>query len=333
MKKLTITDQTQNQRLDKYLKRYLPQAGTGFLYRMLREKKIKLNDKKAEGSSLLKTGDVITIYFSDETLEKFSEGKTERRERPDAQAAADFRKQILFEDPHVLILDKPAGMLSQKSRPEDISACELLVDYLLDSGQITEESLKEYRPSAVNRLDRNTSGLLVCAKTLASARVLSEMFRGRAVKKEYLALVHGRMEERKQETAWLAKDPDRNRVRILPAETKDASRIETVYTPVKQLQGCTLLKVRLLTGKTHQIRAHLQALGFPVAGDPKYGDRTADRKLFGEKARLRQFLHAYELTFPEMPEPLQAFSGRVYTAELPAELIEMERVVQEHVNR
>ncbi len=328
MKKLIITETTQNQRLDKYLRRYLPGAGTGFLYRMLREKKIKVNDKKADGSTLLKSGDVVTVYFSEETLAKFMQSdRAEPTLSLSEKAAADFQSRILYEDANVLILNKPAGMLSQKSRPEDVSACEMLVAYLFSSAQISEKDLKEYRPSAVNRLDRNTSGLLVCAKNLAAARELSERFRGRSIQKEYLALVHGRMQEERAETAWLAKEEKENRVRILNAAAENAVRIKTIYTPLAQLGNCTKMKVRLLTGKTHQIRAHLQALGFPIAGDPKYGDPEADRQLFGQK-RLRQFLHAFQLTFPEMRAPLENLSGRVFRADLPPALIEMERVVR-----
>lgn len=346
MKKLIITEATQNQRLDKYLKRYFPNAGQGFLYRMLREKKIKLNGKKAEGKTLLAAGDEITVYFSEETLETFMrppEGKTPGNvpsaegnpkkpvsgHRTDPEAW-DFGSRIIYEDAQVLFWNKPAGLLSQKSAVRDVSACELLVDYLVRKKEATEESLREYRPSAVNRLDRNTSGLLICAKTLAAARTLSDLLRSRELKKEYLAMVRGRVEEAMRVSAWLKKEADGNRVQVCGSPREGFERIETAYTPLGFLaeEDCTLLNVELVTGKTHQIRAHLAYLGHPLAGDPKYGRRHADR-LFARKYGLtRQFLHAYRLTFPALSGVLKALGNRSFTAALPEELETIERLMQ-----
>ena len=323
MKKLIIQKETAQQRLDKFLKRYFPNAGTGFLYRMLREKKIRLNGRKAEGGALLQPGDEITVYFSDETLRKFM-GAAEETGRQDSPVSerdlARFRKQILFENEEVLVLNKPAGLLSQKSAPQDISACELLVAYLEDSGQLSSGQLREYRPSAVNRLDRNTSGLLVCAKRLPAARALSELFRQRGLKKEYLALVKGTVRERQHRKAWLKKDTAGNRVQLFEGPEEGASLIETVYEPCGDYAGYTLLNVELLTGKTHQIRAQLSAAGHPLVGDPKYGDRRINR-IFREEAGLqRQFLHAARLSFPVLSGSLSALSERTITASLPGDL-------------
>ena len=320
MEKIVIDSKTENQRLDKYLKRYLPNAAAGFLYRMLREKKIKVNGKKADGSLLLKDKDEITIFFSEETLNKFkgSHSKEDlcvRKESSDREF--DFEKHIVYEDSEVLILNKPAGMLSQKAGKNDISACELLIGYLEKSGQLDGDSLRMFKPSAVNRLDRNTSGILVCAKTLPAAQQLSEMFRNRNLKKEYLALVYGHVDTRHDVRAHLKKDSGANRSDISLVPLQGYEKIETVYEPVGYMEGATLLNVDLITGKPHQIRAHLSALGHPIAGDMKYAGRESKRMTSGLK---RQFLHAYRITFFKCGGCLAGISHRSFIAELPREL-------------
>ncbi len=330
MKKIVIDETTQNQRLDKFLKRYLPNAGAGFLYRMLREKKIKLNGAKSDGRDILKSDDEIIIYFSDETLEKFmgtSENIDEKSKDVDFKEVSKFKSCIVYEDEDICIINKPAGMLSQKSRPEDVSACELLNFYLLAEKKIDNQMLNRFKPSAVNRLDRNTSGILVCAKTLPAAQELSLMFRDRSLKKEYMALVLGRVERKYDVRSYLKKDDKCNKVEVTDKYKDGYDKIETSYEPLGYLSSATLLNVDLLTGKTHQIRAHLSYMGHPIVGDLKYGNKKADgefRKKYGLK---RQFLHAYRLTFPNIKGRLKNLSGKSFIAELPEDLKAIEKEV------
>lgn len=322
MKKIIIDAASDEQRLDKYLKRYFPNAGMGFLYRMLREKKIKLNNSKSDGRSILKAGDEIDVYFSDDTIKKFMGGSvlSDSQNTIDKAKADLFRNGIIYEDKDVLLLNKPAGMLSQKSRPEDISACELLLNYLYESDQISNEDLKKYKPSAVNRLDRNTSGMLLCAKTLHAARELSEIIKNKTVKKEYMALVKNRVEKAYDINAFLKKNHSDNTVKISSVKKEGYDRIETSFEAIGYLGNDTLMRVDLKTGKTHQIRAQLSYMGHPIIGDEKYGDKRIN-KLYFDKYRLkRQFLHAYRITFPRKLDYLKAVQGRSFEAELPNEL-------------
>ena len=330
MKKIIIDETNQNQRLDKFLKRYLPNAGAGFLYRMLREKKIKLNGAKSEGKEILKTDDEIVIYFSDETLEKFmgtSKDDKNTAESSDLKAVRDFKNCIIYEDRDVCIINKPAGMLSQKSRPEDISACELLNMYLASGKNQDGLNINQFKPSAVNRLDRNTSGILVCAKTLPAAQELSEMFRDRTLKKEYLALVLGKVERKYDIKSYLKKDDKCNKVDVIEKFKEGYDKIETSYEPLGYLDNATLLNVDLLTGKTHQIRAHLSYMGNPIAGDSKYGNKKANGEFKRRYGLGRQFLHAYKLTFPDIKGRLKILSKKSFRAELPKELKVIEREV------
>ncbi len=326
MEKIIIDGRNGGQRLDKFLKRYMPCAGCGFLYKMLREKKIKLNGKKAQGDARLCEGDEITIFFADETLGKFKGGLrggiadvSGLLKREDEGFV--FAERVIYEDEDVLIFDKPAGLLSQKADRADISVCEYLMGYMFEKGELTEEDLRLYRPSVVNRLDRNTSGALVCAKTLAAARQLFELFKERTVKKEYLALVYGTVTEKSQVGAFWKKDGQTNRVFVSDTYEEGSERIETVYEPLKSCGGATLLSVLLVSGKTHQIRAQLCASGFPILGDPKYFT-PGSRRFNEERTRpvKRQFLHSGRISFPKCGGALSHLSEKTFDAPLPKEL-------------
>ena len=323
MEKIIIDEKTQNQRFDKYLRRYLPNAAGGFLYKMLRQKKIKLNGKKADGSVILKVGDVIEIYFSDETLNKFKTTShtddSEKHREINSAAVQSFRKRIVYEDENVLLFNKPAGMLSQKAERGDVSACERLVEYLLADGKIDEDSLRLFRPTAVNRLDRNTSGMLVCAKTLSAAQMLSKMFKDRSIEKRYLALVYGDVAQERSVKSYLKKDEKSNKVDISSNEREGYVKTELCYKPIYHMDQMTLLDVELITGKTHQIRAQLFAEGHAIIGDRKYAPKD-DEKVHELK---RQFLHAYKLVFPKCKGCLNGVSEKAFEAELPYDLLDV----------
>ena len=189
----TITEREAGQRFDKYLRRLLPEAGSSFLYKMLRKKNIILNGKKADGSEKLVFGDSVSIFFSEETLAKFMGNSMPERE--DYGCAYEKLKgiKILYEDTHILLADKPAGILSQKAEKTDLSLNEWLIGHLLHSGAVTQEGLAAYRPSVCNRLDRNTSGIVLCAKSLPGAQLLGELLKDRTLHKYYQLYVKGRV--------------------------------------------------------------------------------------------------------------------------------------------
>ncbi|MBS6195340.1 MAG: RluA family pseudouridine synthase [Clostridiales bacterium] len=316
MRKLEIGKNEAGQRMDKYLKKYFREAGSGFLYKMLRKKNILLNDKKADGKEMLREGDFITLYLAEETIEKFR-GISEA-EQKDTYPVTNL--EILYEDENFLFLNKPAGMLSQKASPTDVSMVEYLLGYLLENGKITREELATFHPSVCNRLDRNTSGLILAGKTLPGLQILSGIIKERSMKKYYLCLVKGRVEEETYCRAYLQKDARTNQVKILDHKEEGAALIETGYKPLWSSGRETLLKVELITGKSHQIRSHLASLGHPLAGDPKYGDGGWNQELRKKAGLSRQFLHAWEVVFPSGEGILAPLSEKTIQAPLPREL-------------
>lgn len=310
MKEITIQKNEAGQRFDKFLAKYMNQAPKSFFYKMLRKKNITLNGKKAAGNEILKLNDTVRLFLSDETIQKFSGTIQQSPGDPDwILAHAGKELSIIYEDESTIFLNKPAGMLSQKAKPDDISMVEHLIAYLLNSGQISKEELRTFHPSVCNRLDRNTSGLIAAGKSLSGLQELSGMFKSRELHKYYLCLVEGVLKEERYIKGYLAKDKKSNKVTIYKQEKENALPVETKYYPLGTNGTRTLLKVELITGRAHQIRAHLASEGHSIVGDPKYG--KADKKLKG------QLLHSFRMEFPSMKGSLSYLSGKVFTAPLP----------------
>ncbi len=341
MQEIRINGTSAGQRLNKFLGKYLDLAPQSFIYKMLRKKNIKWNGKKADGSELLAEGDLVRIYMTDETIAHFRKdgrvpeletGKDAARgkEAPASDKASGpgagmpvpeevtclsgempassclHGIDILYEDQDILILNKPSGILSQKTAPEDETVNEWIVSYY------REKSFSDplFTPSVCNRLDRNTSGVLLAGLSLQGSRQLSAMLKNRILHKYYLTIVSGRVKQAETVEGFLVKKASRNQVMIfktreeaLQARIVQPFYIKTRYEPLAygrlKDMDFTLLKVELLTGKTHQIRAHLSAEGYPIIGDGKYGRKSVNavmKQYFGLRCQL---LHAHEVVFPE----------------------------------
>lgn len=309
MKEFQISKNEENQRLDKYLKKLLPNASTGFLYKMLRKKNITLNGKKAEGNEKLKTSDHICLYLSDETYEKFSKQEEALQNQYEALKVLPMKGlDIVYEDEMMLAANKPAGMLSQKAAEGDLSANEYLLGYLIRSGALSFADYRTFRPSVCNRLDRNTTGLLLAGKTLEGLQVISRLLKSRELQKFYHCIVAGGINAPSTLKGYLKKDEQNNQVTLSQQPIEGAFYIETAFKPLKQTKHYTLLEVQLITGRTHQIRAHLASIGHPVLGDYKYGDAAVNAILRKRFAVKHQLLHACRITLPD---------GRIILAEEP----------------
>ena len=332
MQQFRIEKNEAGQRLNKFLQKYLKEAPPAFLYKMLRKKNITLNEKKAEGREVLQEGDRIQFFFSEETFHKFrgrQENKIQKKTAIGrthsllAYEDAYLRLQgieIVYEDQNILLLNKPAGILSQKAGNADLSLNEWLIGYLLHKGELTPTQLETFKPSVCNRLDRNTSGLVICGKSLPGSQKMSELLRTRNVHKYYRTFVKGRIHEEAYIEGYLLKDRAGNRVSLTSspaAQKKGYERVETRYIPLTCYKGITYLEVELITGKTHQIRAHLSHLGHPILGDAKYGDRRFNQSVSGFIPQW-QLLHAYRLELPPLTAPFEELDKRSFTAPEPS---------------
>ena len=351
MQEIIINEANAGQRLNKFLGKYLDDAPQSFVYKMLRKKNIKLNKGKATGNEVLRNGDAVQIFMTDETIAKFRKdgnvpaiakvnspasvvakqsemSETSHMDKHEIPANPLEDVPILYEDVDILILNKPAGMLSQKAEPHDYSLNERVVEYYRNK----EYADNLFTPSVCNRLDRNTSGIILAGMSLKGSQMLSRILKDRTLDKYYLTIVSGKVEMASTIKGFLTKKASHNQVVIY--ETLEQAHnhgvdkpafIETRYEPLSygrfEKLDFTLLKVKLITGKTHQIRAHLRSVGHPIIGDGKYGLKSVNaitKKEFGLK---HQLLHAYEITFPKELEVVKNMAGKQIVATLPEEFL------------
>ena len=309
MKSFLVSQNEAGQRLDKLLSKYMDTAPKSFFYKMLRKKNITLNGKKAEGSEKVAEGDEIRLFLSDETIESFQSDKSTQK------IPLLKEQEIVFEGNHLLIVNKPAGELSQKAKKEDISINERIVEYLKVTQNIGMDS---FTPGVCNRLDRNTTGLIIAGKSLAGLQEAAELLKQRTLHKYYLCIVTGKADKPRYLTGYLKKTEETNTVSVVSVEEfkkkglnpKEYDKIETELIPLLTAGGFTLVAIQLITGKTHQIRAHLASIGLTLLGDAKYGEKASNLRY--------QLLHAYLLQFPKLTGALSEVSEKIITVDPPA---------------
>ena len=277
---------------------------------MFRQKDVKINGKRAAIDQMLNEGDVVDIYLKPDLLEKF-----QKVVKPEV-VKADFK--ILYEDQNILIADKPAGLLVHAEEGEKrINLANMFVNYLIQKGEYDPKASFGFTPGPAHRLDRNTSGIVVLGKNLPAMQELLKLFRERTqIRKEYITLVAGQLPKAGKIDIPLAKDAQKGMVHR--ANLKDGGKTAiTVYERVKQYSETALAKVELLTGRTHQIRAHFALIGHPVVGDGKYGDFKINKEFQDLYGVRYQLLHAARFTFLKPEGVLSYLADRTFVAPLP----------------
>ncbi len=306
MKSFTIAKNDAGQRLDKFITKAVPLLPQGLMYKYIRTKRIKVNSKRSEISYKLVEGDTVDMYINDEFF-------APAKEHFDFLSASK-KLDIIYEDENILLLNKKVGLLSH---PDDTEYNDTLITrvkrYLYEKGEYDPRDEQSFTPSLVNRIDRNTGGIVIAAKNAESLRILNQKLKDRELEKYYLCVIHGSMKQKSGVLeGWLTKDEKKNKVTVSERRTDGAKQIRTKYSALAENGGLSLVEVELLTGRTHQIRAHFASVGHPLLGDGKYGSNALNKPLGYKK----QFLYSYKLKFAFTTDAgiLEYLNGRTFIA-------------------
>ncbi len=317
MVKLTITENEAGQRLDRFLRKYLKKAPLSSIYRIIR-KDIKLNGRRVREDTMLRAGDELSLYMTEEKINELTADVKKKRVRR--------QFKIAYEDDNILIVDKPWGLLTHGDAFEKKNTlANQVCGYLQEKGEFDPSREKTFTPSPVNRLDRNTTGLVIFGKNAAALRELTRIIRERdSIEKYYMTIVCGRLKEELFLNDRLEKDAGRNISEIITGDGgKEAA---THVKPLKTGAKFSLAEVRIFTGRTHQIRSHLRHAGFPLAGDAKYGSRKINMEL-KKYGITTQLLHAFRLKFTDISGELEYLNGKTVEAQPPEEFIRAEELL------
>ena len=313
MQKFVMGGSDANQTLEKYVRKVLKEAPLSFVYKLFRKKDIKVNGHWEKEKYLLQEGEEVTIYITDEQLEDFKKKTVNTN-------VSNISSWIIYEDNNILVINKPRGVIVQKDEKESVALDDMVISYLVNKGEYDPSKDLGYTPAPCHRLDRNTAGLILFGKNIATLRYLATVMQDKnVIEKRYLALVVGHLERDGEISLPLEKNSKNGRV----FTSESGKPALTRYKALRHIGNYTLVEVQLLTGRTHQIRAHFSLIGYPVVGDSKYGNYEVNHEIENNYKFKNQFLVAYQMKFNKLDEPLKYLSNKSFQIDLPIEMNEL----------
>ena len=287
MKRVTINKNDAGQRLDKFLFKFFASIPASMVYKGIRKKRIKVNGKKSEIGYMLCEGDVLELYINDEFFESPKGDEAFKTLVP--------KLSVVYEDDNILLADKASGISVHDDEIEKVNTLiNHIKAYLFQKGEYNPDEENSFAPALCNRIDRNTSGIVIAAKNAVALRIMNEKIKNREIEKFYLCLVQGRLKDKEKTLkSYMVKNEAQNRVYVHDSPIDGGKTAITRYRVLAEGELTSLLEVELMTGRTHQIRAHLASIGHPLAGDGKYGTNEFNKKI-GMK---HQALYSYKLKF------------------------------------
>lgn len=308
--RIEIGSNEAGQRLDKFLRKLLKDVPLSAIFKALRKGDIRVNGKKQKEKYTLEIDDVVEIRYIQS--QKMTEKKKDTFIKVDASGL-----KTVYEDNNMLVVEKWPGILVHPDSNKKIpTLTDYVLSYLNEKGDYTPETEITFTPAPCNRLDRNTSGVVIFGKNFESLRQLNEIIREGKVKKYYMALVKGRIKDGLYK-GYILKNEETNISRIYDKKVKDSKEISMEIKTLESDGAFSLLEIDLITGRSHQIRAHLSRLGNPIIGDYKYGDRALNSHFFNKYGLDYQFLYAYKLNFKNTDGKLEYLKNKIITQALP----------------
>lgn len=307
MKEIVITSNEAGQRFDRFLRKYLDNISLGAIYKAIRKKEITVNGNKSSEKYILSEGDVVRFNINIEESKKENELRF---------LQFDYDIKTAYEDENILVVEKGIDTLVHPDEGGDFTLTDAVMAYLYDKGEYKPENEKTFSPSPCNRLDRNTEGLVIFAKNYETLRAVNEMIREGKIKKYYSALIKGKIPAGDYR-AYILKDNRTNKVTVHKDYIKNSKEIETSIINIESIGQFSHIDIDLITGRSHQIRAHLAWLGNPIIGDPKYGDKKLNAFFMNKYGLNNQLLVAYKLIFKNCPEKLKYLEDKTIAMPLP----------------
>ncbi len=321
MKKIIVDYSNYHQRIDKFLIKYLPNAPKSLIYKMIRKKDVKVNGAKVSENYILQLQDEIILFLYEDKFQEYASKKNIYDLNPTFD--------VLYEDEHILVVNKPIGLLVHEDQNESIhTLSNEVLSYLYHKGEYDHSLENTFIPGPVHRLDRNTSGIVVFGKSFIALQRLNEMMKLRhCIEKTYHTIVVGKVEKDLDLIGYVQKDEHLGKMKLVSKEVTGAKMMHTFTHTIRSNPHYSLLEVKIITGRTHQIRVHMASIGHPVIGDSKYGDFNCNKMIKKEYHLNHQFLHAYKIKFVKPIGELKYLQDVEIVAPMPKKLSKIKQEI------